>query len=530
MATRNLAVMFTDIKGFTSRTSGSTRDGVRSLLEEHDRLLRPVFRYFDGVVVKTIGDAFLVRFDSPTDAVVCGLALQSVLKKHNERVPEAERIAVRVAINVGDVELQDKDVLGEPVNVAARLEGVTEPGEVWFTEAVYLTMNRKEVPTTEIGEHTFKGIPRPVRVFKVVSEPPNEQIREIDRSVRIERGVPRLEGLRSPARDRFGWRKWVAAAIVAALLGPLAAVVGYEQWAEHRAVQRVETLLGMNDTAPALERLETLLDKRPDDPRLRELSLQATREHLARRRQRGDEPAAIRDWLDEQLDTYGHLSPLRDEYLTLHARVELDQAFDEGGIRGFRPILWDLLERYPESPRVPRVAAEVLEENHQIVETQLWPYELIVERAGEPLDPVLRNAIREAGFIALGRNLPSTGYAERAHNLLSTLFPDEYRAWAENHLTKGSGIALVNSLQILDEVGDPRAEEPVHQALLDLLAYRNASENMAALEQVQDPELGPRILEVLQDAQLEFAAGLSSEQRREAEALKQTLRERWSED
>jgi adenylate cyclase len=72
VATQNLAIMFTDIKGFTERTSGSTREGMKSLLAEHDRLLVPVFQYFDGRIVKTIGDAFLVTFGSPTDAVLCG--------------------------------------------------------------------------------------------------------------------------------------------------------------------------------------------------------------------------------------------------------------------------------------------------------------------------------------------------------------------------------------------------------------------------------------------------------------------------
>lgn len=69
MATRNLTVMFTDIQGVTERTSGETRRGVADLLKEHQRLLVPVFDYFDGTVAKTIGDTFLVYFESPTDAV-----------------------------------------------------------------------------------------------------------------------------------------------------------------------------------------------------------------------------------------------------------------------------------------------------------------------------------------------------------------------------------------------------------------------------------------------------------------------------
>src|SRR5688500_9832785 len=139
--------MFTDIKGFTDRTSQVPREELRDLLSKHDTLLRPMFSAFRGRVIKTIGDAFLVVFGSPTDAVVCGMAVQEVLRKHNASVGETDRFHVRVAVNVGDVEERGSDVFGEAVNLASRLEGIAEAGEVWFTEAVYLTMNRHEAPT-----------------------------------------------------------------------------------------------------------------------------------------------------------------------------------------------------------------------------------------------------------------------------------------------------------------------------------------------------------------------------------------------
>lgn len=80
MESRTLAIMFTDIKGFTARTSESSRENVQKLLTDHERLLGPAFRHLGGHVVKTIGDAFLVWFDSPTDAVLCGLLIQEVLR------------------------------------------------------------------------------------------------------------------------------------------------------------------------------------------------------------------------------------------------------------------------------------------------------------------------------------------------------------------------------------------------------------------------------------------------------------------
>jgi class 3 adenylate cyclase len=497
MATRNAAVMFTDIKGFTSRTSNATRDGVRSLLGEHDRLLRPVFRYFGGVVIKTIGDAFLVRFDSSTDAVVCGLALQSVLTKHNERAAEAERFLVRVAINVGDIVLQDDDVFGEPVNLAARLEEIVEPGEVWFTEAVYLTMNRKEVPTTEIGERTFRGIPRPVRVYKVLRDPPNDQIRQIDAAIRLERGVPRLEGLREHARPGTTWRRWAVAAIVSVLIGPTAAVVGLDVWNTHRALDRIERLLELDDAVPAMDLADRLLNDLPAHERLRALSLRASERHLKQRVERGDAPEEIRDWLSGRLARHGHLEPLRDRYVQLEARVALERAFDDGRARAFWSTFRELLSRYPASVSLPVVAADVLERRDQIAESRLWPYELFIERGGIAEDPVLLEAMRDAVFLTFDRNLPASNYGASAHAVARAMFAEDLGEWAVRALAEGTGAALANALHIQSDYGN-RIDEPSYRALQELLAAKDVERNVAVLAAERDPVRRDRILQVLE--------------------------------
>ncbi len=171
MATRHLTVMFTDIKGFTNKTSHKTREELLTMLEEHERLVRPLFEKFGGTVVKTIGDAFLVTFESPTDAVLCGVKIQEVLRYHNKTAHENENIEVRVAINSGEVTIRDNDVFGEPVNIAARIEGIAEVNEVYFTEAVYLAMNKSEIPSAEVGLRYLKGIPNEIKVYKVLHEP-----------------------------------------------------------------------------------------------------------------------------------------------------------------------------------------------------------------------------------------------------------------------------------------------------------------------------------------------------------------------
>jgi adenylate cyclase len=188
MKTSNLAIVFTDIKGFTERTGRQTHDENRRMLRVHDNLMMPVFRAFGGRMVKTIGDAFLVVFPSPTRAVLCGVAIQDRLWDYNRRVDSGKGIHVRIAVNMGEVREERGDVFGEPVNIAARVEGLAEAGEVLFTEAVYLSMNKAEVPSEDRGVHSLRGVSDRVRVYRV---PPG--------GYRLEPMGPRPPGL--PARE-----------------------------------------------------------------------------------------------------------------------------------------------------------------------------------------------------------------------------------------------------------------------------------------------------------------------------------------
>ena len=177
MRTSNLAIVFTDIKGFTERTSKQTLEQNEKLLKTHNDMLAPLFKGLGGRIVKTIGDAFMVTFESPTSAVLAGVAVQDALWKYNLSAIAEEQLHVRVAINVGEVRLEGNDVFGEPVNIAARVEGVAEAGEVTFTESVYLSMNRAELACEELGRFELKGIPEQIRLYKVTrgtlpGEPP----------------------------------------------------------------------------------------------------------------------------------------------------------------------------------------------------------------------------------------------------------------------------------------------------------------------------------------------------------------------
>lgn len=171
--------MITDIKGFTERTSQTSRNGVRKLLDEHESLLLPMVAKFRGTLVKNMGDAFMVSFESPTNAVLCAVMMQDKLRGFNEGRPDAEKIQVRIALNAGEVEIREGDVFGEAVNVAARIEGITEADEIYFTESVYLAMNKAEVPTSEIGLRRFKGIPEAIKLYRVIQDRESEKYRQL---------------------------------------------------------------------------------------------------------------------------------------------------------------------------------------------------------------------------------------------------------------------------------------------------------------------------------------------------------------
>ncbi len=172
MRTENLAVMLTDMKGFTAATRRQSRAENERMLAVQDELVLPVVRAFGGRRVKTIGDAYLVLFRSPTAGLLCGMAIQDRLWDYGRRVPAEERIEVRVVLSLGEVRLVGSgavpsDVYGEAVNLAARVEAEAEAGEIWFTEAVRLVADRGQVTAEEIGTRRLKGIEEEVRLYRV---------------------------------------------------------------------------------------------------------------------------------------------------------------------------------------------------------------------------------------------------------------------------------------------------------------------------------------------------------------------------
>ncbi|MDD5092095.1 MAG: adenylate/guanylate cyclase domain-containing protein [Candidatus Wallbacteria bacterium] len=167
---QNLSSMLTDIQGFSNASSASSREEIVNLIRRHSQLMVPVIEFYKGTIVKSIGDAFLCTFKSATDAVVCSIIIQLLLREYNSRQKSGNlRMQLRIVINTGDVSIEGSDIFGDAVNITSRMEGLEcfPGGAIGISESTFLLMNRNEINAEKIGSFDLKGIPYPVTVFSV---------------------------------------------------------------------------------------------------------------------------------------------------------------------------------------------------------------------------------------------------------------------------------------------------------------------------------------------------------------------------
>jgi TolB-like protein/class 3 adenylate cyclase len=162
------AILAADVAGY-SRLTGVDEEGTHFRLKEHLRVLvDPSIAEHRGRIVKTTGDGVLVEFGSVLDALRCALLVQSGMAARNEGVRPDERIEFRIGINLGDIMLDAGDIFGDGVNVAARLEGLAEPGGICLSDDVHRQVRGKlDITFEDAGEQQLKNIAVPVRVFRV---------------------------------------------------------------------------------------------------------------------------------------------------------------------------------------------------------------------------------------------------------------------------------------------------------------------------------------------------------------------------
>lgn len=174
---RLAAILAADVAGY-SRLMGIDEVGTARSLREHRAVADALIARHGGRIVKTTGDGLLLEFASVVDAVECAVAVQAVMAERNLGVPQDARMLFRIGINLGDILIEGDDILGDGVNVAARLEGIAEPGGICLSGAAYDQVREKvAVKFADLGDQSLKNIARPVRAFSVVRDGSDADIR-----------------------------------------------------------------------------------------------------------------------------------------------------------------------------------------------------------------------------------------------------------------------------------------------------------------------------------------------------------------
>jgi TolB-like protein/class 3 adenylate cyclase len=195
IVTRKLAaILVTDIVGF-SKLAGADEDRILARLRAlRSDLIDPTISVHHGRVVKGTGDGSLVEFRSVVDAVRCAIEIQNGLVERNAGLPPGRRIEFRVGIHLGDVvEESDGDLMGDGVNIAARLEGIAKPGAICLSEDAYRQVKgRLELTVSDLGETQLKNIAEPIRVYSLEVGGPAQVTPAPSAPARESSGPPRL--------------------------------------------------------------------------------------------------------------------------------------------------------------------------------------------------------------------------------------------------------------------------------------------------------------------------------------------------
>jgi adenylate cyclase len=206
--TRKLAaILVSDVVGY-SRLAGADEDRILARLRAlRSDLIDPIISVHHGRIVKRTGDGSIIEFRSMVDAVRCALEVQTGMVERNAGLPPEKRIEFRIGIHLGDVvEESDGDLMGDGVNVAARLEGICEPGGICLSEDAYRQVkSRLELQVADLGPQSLKNITEPVRAYL------------------LRQGAPATRKSRQAATKTRGiWARWPALA---------AALSRFSQWA-----------------------------------------------------------------------------------------------------------------------------------------------------------------------------------------------------------------------------------------------------------------------------------------------------------
>ena len=169
---RLAAILAADVAGY-SRLIEADEVGTLSRLKGlRAEVIDPKIAGHRGRIVKTTGDGLLIEFPSVIEAVSCALAVQRGMVERNAEKPEGQRIIFRIGVNLGDIIVEDGDIHGDGVNIAARLESIAEPGGICISEDAFRQVRGKvDAEFADIGEQSLKNITRPLRVYRLGPRP-----------------------------------------------------------------------------------------------------------------------------------------------------------------------------------------------------------------------------------------------------------------------------------------------------------------------------------------------------------------------
>jgi class 3 adenylate cyclase len=165
---RLAAVLAADVAGY-SRLMGANEEGTLAQLKAvRKALVDPTLAKHRGRIVKTTGDGMLVEFASAVDAVRGAVEVQRGMAEQNASVPPETRIEIRIGIHVGDIIIDENDIFGDGVNIAARLEGIAEPGGICLSDDAYRQVRGKvEIVCDDMGPQPLKNIAEPMQAWRV---------------------------------------------------------------------------------------------------------------------------------------------------------------------------------------------------------------------------------------------------------------------------------------------------------------------------------------------------------------------------
>jgi class 3 adenylate cyclase len=215
---RLTCILAADAVGY-SKQMGQDEEGTIHVLQAHRAVIDGIIAFHHGRIVSTAGDSVLAEFSSAVEAVRCAVEIQDALKTRNDSLPEHRKMLFRVGVNLGDVVVNNDDLLGDGVNVAARLESMAEPGGICIASSVYDQITGKlDLGFQDIGQQNLKNISRPIHVYRVSGTVPLIRTALLDSQPKASLATPT-----GPAPQPRGPSMWSLGLLAALAVGAIVA-------------------------------------------------------------------------------------------------------------------------------------------------------------------------------------------------------------------------------------------------------------------------------------------------------------------